>query len=489
MGSEAAGTVFSPSFNRSIKIIARDDRLTAEAGTLALREADHRLGALEWLAERICDPRDPKSRRYEIKELLRERVYGISSGYARQDDADRLAHDPAMRAAVWDQPGQRVAGERLGSQPTQSRLLKLLTGNREALSQTLAKVIVAHRRARGERHRVQRGTVDIDGFDIEAHGGQEGAAYNGYYGRKVYLPLMASFATGGDYDHPRLGDGFLHAQLRNGDAGQAEGAVPFIREAVARAREMAEFADVRFDAAFTIGPVMDPLEDAGIRFVGRLRKNARLDKLAEPHLVRPSGRPPKEGYESVVELGQYKADDWAHSFRLVLVVVDGPDPKTGLLPLFPRYFFLITNWPRETISAEDLLAHYRKRGTFEDRFSELVGPLDIRLSCPKFAENEATLLLHLLAFNLLNVLRAEMEEETGSGWDLKRVQQTVLRGGARVVPGGRRLRFYLATASAMVWAVLFPALERWKTPAPAAPHPRPYVAAPAHSHMSLVYRL
>ena len=36
-------------FNRSVKLLGRDERLTSDAGTLLLREADHRLGLTEVL--------------------------------------------------------------------------------------------------------------------------------------------------------------------------------------------------------------------------------------------------------------------------------------------------------------------------------------------------------------------------------------------------------------------------------------------------------
>ena len=50
---EAKDWLGEPSFNRSIKIQAGDDRLTSDAGTLLLREADHRLGLTASLAERL----------------------------------------------------------------------------------------------------------------------------------------------------------------------------------------------------------------------------------------------------------------------------------------------------------------------------------------------------------------------------------------------------------------------------------------------------
>ena len=64
---------------------------------------------------------------------------------------------------------------------------------------------------------------------------------------------------------------------------------------------------------------MDDLSDDRVRFCGRLKKNPVLDRLAEPHLARPPGRPPAGGYEDVIELGRHQAEGWKHAQRLILV--------------------------------------------------------------------------------------------------------------------------------------------------------------------------
>jgi len=99
---EARKLLFGPLFNRSIKVRGMDDRLTSDAGVMLLREADHRLGLTESLGERLYDPRQAEKIRYPLAELLRERMYSLALGYQAQDDLDRLAHDPAMRMAVWE---------------------------------------------------------------------------------------------------------------------------------------------------------------------------------------------------------------------------------------------------------------------------------------------------------------------------------------------------------------------------------------------------
>jgi hypothetical protein len=195
--------LFEPTFNRSIKVRQKDQRLTSDAGVLLLREADHRLGLIASLAQRMTDPRDPSRVRYTLTELLRERLYALAQGYRAQDDLDQLAHDPALKMAVWDRPGRRVVDERLASQPTQSRLLDTLatTGhNRQAMREALADWLVRYVRSTGPDRTVRQGTVDVDGFPIEVHGEQPGGAYNGYYQTTVYSSLLASFSVCGDYD-------------------------------------------------------------------------------------------------------------------------------------------------------------------------------------------------------------------------------------------------------------------------------------------------
>ncbi len=112
---EAQNTLFEPEFNRSIKVQAFSQRITSHAGAVLLREADHQLGLVESLAGQIQDPRNPDKIRYTTTELLRERIYAMAMGSENQDDLDRLAHDPAMRMATWDRPGEADLMNNLGS--------------------------------------------------------------------------------------------------------------------------------------------------------------------------------------------------------------------------------------------------------------------------------------------------------------------------------------------------------------------------------------
>ena len=150
---EAQGTLFEPEFNRSIKVQTSQQRITSYAGAVLLQEIDHQLGLTDSVGEAVSDPRDPKKIRYTATELLRERIYALALVSENQDDLDRLAHDPAMRMAVWDRPGEEVLEQRLASQSTQSqsRLIDWLScsENREILRRSLFDWTHRHLRSTG----------------------------------------------------------------------------------------------------------------------------------------------------------------------------------------------------------------------------------------------------------------------------------------------------------------------------------------------------
>ncbi len=491
--------LFEPEFNRAIKVCTTDERITSDAGLLLVREADHRLGLTEHLAAQLIDPRRPDRIRYELVELLRERVYALALGYSTQDDADRLAHDPAMKLAAWNASGQAAIEERLASQPTQSRLLDTLAHhapNRAALRDSLAECCARHLRATGGDTAARRITLDVDSFPIQVHGQQPGAAYNGHYRDTVYHPLVASYSVAGEYDSfqdgHRLGNGFVHAILRQGQVHTAQGVRRFLEETLRLAAPLGYVIDLRIDAGYVHGEVLDWLTERNLRFLGRIKSNPVLDELAAPHLWRPVGRPPKGGYEDVIELGEYQAASWKYPQRLVLVVVDRPDPKTGQLNLLPNYFFLIVGWSKEELSAEEALAHYRQRGTFEDRLGEFQQAIGPHLSHPDFHENETVLRLALLAFNLVSALRIEYEDAAGSCFDLTRFQRDVLKAGARITKHARQLIVCVAQVVRPFWEYLVACVRRWKLPsrfpAPRGARMRQWMPPPRHAFLREVRR-
>ena len=114
------------------------------------------------------------------------------------------------------------------------------------------------------------------------------------------------------------------------------------------------------------------------------------------------------------------------------------------------------------------------------------------MSSPEFSSNEATLLLSLLAFNLVNMLRCELEDGAGACWDLGRFQKSVLKAGARIVKGAHRIFIDIAQAVIPFWEKLVARLQRWRLskrfPAPRRVIYRPIMPPPRHAFLTKVIR-
>ena len=91
----------------------------------------------------------------------------------------------------------------------------------------------------------------------------------------------------------------------------------------------------------------------------------------------------------------------------------------------------------------------------------------------------------------VRLLRGEMEDVSPNGWDLQRLQQTVLKAGARVVKHGRRLIVDVAGAVGVLWEKLLQRVTRWwrdESWGRSKPRPRRWIPPPSHAHLSLVLR-
>ncbi|MBU0639820.1 MAG: IS1380 family transposase [Planctomycetes bacterium] len=474
---EVQDTLFPLDFNRSIVIEDRPERLTADAGVLALRQIDHRLGLTDWLATQLTDPRNPDLITHPQVELLRTRLYLIAQGHRDGDDADRLGLDPAFRLAISQRRGTAPLDEpdaehpdgqphALASQPTLSRLLATLAGegNRRVLRQSLLESAKRHLQARRKRaarngddpRRLRSGTLDIDSYVVVVHGHQPGATYNGHYQTVCYHPLAAQFAPTGDW---------LDMTLREGHVHTAHAATAFLFDLLARVEaELCQVSDVRGDAGFPEEELLAGLEARRKPYVFRLRNNAVLDRLIEPYLYRPPGRPPAEPRLWLYEFA-YQAESWSRPRRVVGVVREVPGE------LFLESFFLVTSWMVAQKDAAALLEHYRQRGTFESHLGEFKDAFDPALSSsprvkahyrgrtPKkrygtrdaFACNEALLVLHALAFNLANVGRAGLEHTTRSGWTIRSFREHLLKTPARVLLHARRAVVVINDLAAYYW--------------------------------------
>jgi len=100
-------------------IVTRFDQphASSDGGAVLLKRVDDRLGLTWRLAGAIRDRRQPGEVAYPLRDLLRQRVFGLACGYADRNDAVRLADDPIHKLLLDSVP---LEGAALGSQPTPS---------------------------------------------------------------------------------------------------------------------------------------------------------------------------------------------------------------------------------------------------------------------------------------------------------------------------------------------------------------------------------
>ncbi len=170
----------------------------------------------------------------------------------------------------------------------------------------------------------------------------------------------------------------------------------------------------------------------------RLPANAVLNRLIDPYLTRPVGRPPKSGIQiRLVDL-RYQAQTWDRE-RRVVAKIEWHDGE-----LFPRIGFIVTN---SKLPAGKVVKVYNGRGDVENRIKEGKNTLRWdKTSCHRFAANQARLLMGVLAYNLLHMLRQFYllgeEVKRSMEWLIKRL----IKVGARVSYHGRRWQVHVASA-------------------------------------------
>jgi len=469
---EVQGVLGGMAFNRSLRVEARDTRLTTNAGAVLTREALERSGMRSALARKLADPRDPRRITHPLSELVTTRLCLLVQGHRDEDDSDALRADAALRLAVSDrrgisplefEPGELGEVPRnpdvphgLASQPTQSRLMASLSSaeNRRVLREELLDMPSRVRRTAHDGHRERSVTLDVDALPIRVEGQQPESAYNGHYHQRMYHPLVATLGGSGE---------LVDLVLRKGNAHCADGDVELILPLLDSLQaQRCVVADVRVDAGMPDEELLSALEGRGTKYVARVRNNAVLKGMSEPHLRRPPGRRPNEERVWFHEMS-YRAQTWSRERRVVLVVIDRPGE------LYLHHFWLVTSWTAQERPGEELLEHYRQRGCAEGYMGELMNVLAPALSssprsdtnaCDSFAINEATLLMNALAYNAMHLLRVMLERRTMEGWSIKRLRERALRIAGRILVHGRRPLLSIDRAAARFWRWLLFELTR-----------------------------
>src|SRR3989454_889836 len=172
-------------------IIARFDQpqASSDGGAILIKAVDDRLGLTWRLASVIRDHRQPGKITHPLRDLLRQRIFGLACGYADCNDAARLVDDPIHKLLLERDP---LEGAPLGSQPTLSRF-ENAAGRADLYRLRTARAATRLFYPRGRPGaRLPLIPAALHSADDPTHGQQELALFNGYYDTWCYLPLVAT---------------------------------------------------------------------------------------------------------------------------------------------------------------------------------------------------------------------------------------------------------------------------------------------------------
>ncbi len=87
-------------FDRRLKLAFHGSGITSDAGLLAHRDLDDALSLSDLAGAAFSECRHGKNTRHLLIGLLHQSVFSRLAGNEDVNDAERLAHDPVMRAVV-----------------------------------------------------------------------------------------------------------------------------------------------------------------------------------------------------------------------------------------------------------------------------------------------------------------------------------------------------------------------------------------------------
>ena len=407
-------------FDRRIKLEFHGARISSDGGLLAYRELDDALRLTDLAASVLGDGRRGRNIRHKLPSLVRQSVLGRLAGYEDVNDAERLAHDPVMRAIVGRDGLERDAA----SSSQMGRFETEWLASEDNLK-VLADLCGTWIDRVHDRKPPDGIILDMDSSVSPTYGAQEGTAYNGHFACTCYHPLFL---------FNQLGD-LERCLLRSGNAHSAEGWQSLLEPVIARYRERGIDLYFRADAAFAKPELYEWLEAEGLRYAIRLPANCVLQECIAHLLTRPVGRPPNKPQVFFARFS-YQAQSWNKARRVVTKV----EWHRG--ELYPRVGFIVTNLTRPN---ERVMKFYNGRGTAEHWIKEGKNAIRwTRLSCRAFTHNAVRLQLHALAYNLANFMRALALPEQVEYWSLTTLREKLVKIGARIVRHGRYVVFQLA---------------------------------------------
>lgn len=400
--------------------------VTSDAGLLLIRETERRLGLFRRVAEVIRDARHQGYVRHGLEEMLRQRVFQIIAGYEDANDSDALRQDPALKMVCGRCP---ESDPPLASQPTMSRLENSVSRtDLYRIARVILELFIDSYETPPEAL-----ILDIDDTEDETHGNQQLRLFNAFYDSYCFQPIHIYEGGSG-----RL----ITTILRPGKRPSGREIVSILKRVVARLRQAWPGVGIllRADAHYSGPEVVEFCGALDLKYILGLMPYPRLLEEARP--VMEEARRQSEILRRPVKLyGEfhYQARTWLRPRRIVF--------KAEYNGVGPAVRFVITNLESSTPSFLYQTA-YCGRGRMELFIKEHKTHLfSDRTSCSRFEANQFRLLLHSLAYVLLDTFRRL--HLSGTQWahaQFDTIRLKLLKIGARVLELRTKIKIHLPSS-------------------------------------------
>jgi len=427
-------------------------RVSTDAGCLLVGQLDRSFGITKRLAQCFKDRRNQDLIEHDLLTLIRQRVYGLATGYEDLNDHDFLRVDPILAAACGqddvfgkqrrraEDRGKGLAGKstfnrvELGAGLNEDDRYKRVQADLEQIEDFFIEEFVRS---------VEKATVgvilDIDTSCAPVYGEQEQRFFHGYYDQYCLLPL---FMFCGAFP--------VVARLRSAESEQLDDTIRVVEKVVKGLRQKRPGIKIllRGDSGFCRVELMRWCEGQDVDYVFGLPGNAVLKRICRGVMrsaksMMEYNRPKGSTAERLFKEFKYRAKDWKPDPKRRVVckaecTLEGENPR-----------FVITNLSAEEFAMQELYEQiYCARGNMENRIKEQFLDLKAgRISTHYVRSNQLRMAFSTVAYLLMHHLRSralsgtEMETATCGT-----IRQKLLKVGAVVKLSCRRLLVSISAA-------------------------------------------
>lgn len=409
---------------QQVKLDFSADAVSSDGAIVLSKKLEKRHNILRQFCNDIPEYRDPRYIDHTIEDMVRQRVFLMMQGYEDCNDVERLKEDPVVC---------EMLGGSLCSQPSISRFENSISIRTiyELSMSWIDRYVSSIKKGRKQI------VIDVDGTDDPAHGAQQLALFNGYYGQFMYHLLLFKDGVTGQIILP---------VLRPGNAHSSRWFVKILGRIVDRIR--LKFPDleiiIRADCGFSLPGFYKLAEGKRLKFCIGISANERLKKLTAKAEKIVRSQYLEKGLKHQHFMGgfTYQADTWDQA-ECCYAKVESTGKGMNI-----RYF--ISNLPDQS-ARQIYLGFYVKRGdASENRIKELKNMCYAdRLSCHGFKANYLRLFFSCLCyefFRLIKTLISKTNFKKAHKWQIDNIRLYVMKVGAIIKEKIRSIRISFSKA-------------------------------------------